>query len=215
MKSHLLHNFIIFAPCPPHFYCFPSSLIWTRAFRLVNAQSVQFSKITKKLKIDLCQFFSHWKEELFLLKSGNKKWGSPYSFLRRSCRKCAPHSFSPILERGLGRVSQYHVCKHVCGRGKKALNDLFFQNLQGDITVRTQCANISNTLHESHLGKNQPQPKILIAFLSSQLHFNNVTLDALYHGGHLVMRSKRCAVQNHRITLITESCIITEPRQLA
>ena len=110
LKSHLLHNFIIFPPCPPHFYCFPSSLIWTRAFRLVNAQSVQFSKITKKLKIDLCQFFSHWKEALFSLKSGNKKWGSPYSFLRRSCRKCAPHSFSPILERGLGRVSQYHVC---------------------------------------------------------------------------------------------------------
>ena len=27
---------------------------------------------------------------------------------------------------------------------------------------------------ESHLGKNQTQPKILIAFLFSQLHFNNV-----------------------------------------
>ena len=137
--------------------------------------------------------------------------GSPYSFLRRSCRKCAPHSFSPILERGLGRISKWHVC----GRGKKALNNPFFQNLHRDITVRTQFANIANTLHESHLGKNQPQPKILIAFLSSQLHFNNVTLHALYHGGHLVMRSKRCAVQNHRIILITESCIITESRQLA
>ena len=64
---------------------------------------------------------------------------------------------------------------------------------------------ISNTLHESHLGKNQPQPKILTAFLFSQLHFNRVTLDALYHGGHLVMRRKRRAVQNQRITLITES----------
>ena len=32
-------------------------LIWTRAFRLVIAQSVQFSKISKKLNIDLCQFF--------------------------------------------------------------------------------------------------------------------------------------------------------------
>ena len=34
-------------------------LIWTRAFQLVIAQSVQFSKIAKKLNIDLCQFFSH------------------------------------------------------------------------------------------------------------------------------------------------------------
>ena len=33
--------------------------IWTRAFRLVEAQSVQFSKIAEKLNIDLCQFFSH------------------------------------------------------------------------------------------------------------------------------------------------------------
>ena len=29
-------------------------LIWTRAFRLVVAQSVQFSKIAKKLNKDLC-----------------------------------------------------------------------------------------------------------------------------------------------------------------
>ena len=53
---------------------------------------------------------------------------------------------------------------------------------------------ISNTLHESHLGKNQPQPKILIAFLFSQPHFNNVTFDALYHGGHPVL----CAVRDAR-----------------
>ena len=57
-------------------------LNWTRAIRHVIAQSVQFSKIAKKLNIDLCQFFSHRKEALSLLKSWNKKWGSPYSFLR-------------------------------------------------------------------------------------------------------------------------------------
>ena len=57
-------------------------LNWTRAIRPVIAQSVQFSKIAKKLNIDLCQFFSHRKEALSLLKSWNKKWGSPYSFLR-------------------------------------------------------------------------------------------------------------------------------------
>ena len=44
-------------------------LNWTPAFRPVMAQSVQFSKIAKKLNIDLCQFFSHRKEALSLLKS--------------------------------------------------------------------------------------------------------------------------------------------------
>ena len=44
-------------------------LNWTRAIRHVIAQSVQFSKIAKKLKIDLAQFFSHRKEALFLSKS--------------------------------------------------------------------------------------------------------------------------------------------------
>ena len=33
-------------------------LNWTRAIRHVIAQSAQFSKIAKKLNIDLCQFFS-------------------------------------------------------------------------------------------------------------------------------------------------------------
>ena len=32
-------------------------LIWTRYIRPVKAQSVQFSKIAKKLNTDLCQFF--------------------------------------------------------------------------------------------------------------------------------------------------------------
>ena len=32
-------------------------LIWTRAIRPVKAQSVKFSKIAKKLNIDLWQFF--------------------------------------------------------------------------------------------------------------------------------------------------------------
>ena len=34
-------------------------LIWTRCIRPVKAQSVQFSKIAKKLNIDLCPFFYH------------------------------------------------------------------------------------------------------------------------------------------------------------
>ena len=44
-------------------------LNWTCTIRPVIAQSVQFSKIAKKLNIDLCQFFSHRKEALSLLSS--------------------------------------------------------------------------------------------------------------------------------------------------
>ena len=44
-------------------------LNWTRAIRPVIAQSVKFGTIANKLNIDLCQFFSHRKEELSLLKS--------------------------------------------------------------------------------------------------------------------------------------------------
>ena len=38
-----------------------------------------------------------------------------------------------------------------------------------------------------------------IAFI--QLHFNNVASDALFHGGHFVLDSRRYAVQTKRITL--------------
>ena len=44
-------------------------LNWTRAIRPVIAQSVQFSKISKRLNIDFCQFFSHRKEAMSSLKS--------------------------------------------------------------------------------------------------------------------------------------------------
>ena len=65
------------------------------------------------------------------------------------------------------------------------------------------CLRYAHSQHiESHLGKKQQQAKIPIAFLFSQLHFNNFTSHALFYGGHLVMRSKRCAMQNQGITLI-------------
>ena len=57
------------------------------------------------------------------------------------------------------------------------------------------------TFPTQHLAKKQPQAKLPIAFLFSQLHFNNVTSHALFYGGHLVMRGKRCAVQNQAIAL--------------
>ena len=64
------------------------------------------------------------------------------------------------------------------------------------------CLRYAHSQHiESHLGKKQQQAKIPIAFLFSQLHFHNITSHALFYGGHLVMRSKRCAVQNWGITL--------------
>ena len=106
-------------------------LIWRSALQLVIAQSI----LNEKMNIDFYKFFSHLKEALFLLKLWNKKWGSLYSFLRHQCRKCAPHAFSPIIKRGLGRVSKWHVC----GRGQKAQNNPFFQNLHRDITVWTEC----------------------------------------------------------------------------
>ena len=43
-------------------------LIWTRYIRPVRAQSVQFSKIAKKLNIDLCQFFLALKGSIVLIK---------------------------------------------------------------------------------------------------------------------------------------------------
>ena len=54
------------------------------------------------------------------------------------------------------------------------------------------CLRYAHSHHiESHLGKKQPQAKIPIAFLFSQLHFNNVTSHALIYGGHLVMRGAK------------------------
>ena len=64
------------------------------------------------------------------------------------------------------------------------------------------CLRYTHSQHiESHLSKKRPQAKIPIAFFVSELHFNNVTSHALVYGGHLVLRSKRCAMQNQRITL--------------
>ena len=60
-KCLLMLLFLLYAP--------KVELNWTCAIRPVIAQSVQLSKIAKKLNIDLCQLFSHRKEALSLLKS--------------------------------------------------------------------------------------------------------------------------------------------------
>ena len=62
---------------------------------------------------------------------------------------------------------------------------------------------------ESHLGKKQSQAKIPVAFPFGQLHFQNVTSDALFHGGRLVICSKRCAAQNQRITVKERRAMVT------
>ena len=50
------------------------------------------------------------------------------------------------------------------------------------------CLRYAHSQHiESHLGKKQQQAKVPIAFLFSQLHFNNITSHALFYGGHLVI----------------------------
>jgi len=59
------------------------------------------------------------------------------------------------------------------------------------------CLRYTHSQHiESHLCKKQLQPKILKAFLFSQLHFNNVALMLFFTAAILL-----CAVQNQRITL--------------
>ena len=86
---------------------------------------------------------------------------------------------------------------------KRKLNICYRGSPRGSRTQQlAYCLRYAHSQHiESHLGKKQQQAKIPIAFLFSQLHFNNVTSHALFYGGHLVMRSKRCAVQNQGITL--------------
>ena len=60
-KCLLMLMFLPYAP--------KEELNWTHAIRPVIAKSLRFSKIAKKLNIDLCHFFSHRNEALFLLKS--------------------------------------------------------------------------------------------------------------------------------------------------
>ena len=86
---------------------------------------------------------------------------------------------------------------------KHKLNNHYRGSPGGSRTQQHEyCLRYAHPQHiESHLGKKQPQAKLPMAFLFSQLHFNNVTSHALICGGYLVMRSKRCAVQNQGITL--------------
>ena len=79
-------------------------LNWTRAIRPVIAQSVQFSKIAKKLNIDLGQFVSHRKEALSLLKSWNKKWGHRIRFCGRAAESAHQMHFLLFLREHWGET---------------------------------------------------------------------------------------------------------------
>ena len=76
---------------------------------------------------------------------------------------------------------------------KHKLNIYYRGSPRGSRTQQlAYCLRYAHSQHiESHLGKKQPLAKMPIAFLFSQLHYNNVTLDALFYGGYFVMRSKR------------------------
>ena len=50
-------------------------------------------------------------------------------------QKCAPNAFSPIFERGLGRVSKLNGCHKA---REESIKNPIFQNLHRDITFRTQ-----------------------------------------------------------------------------
>ena len=103
-------------------------LNWTRPIRPVIAQSVQSTKIAKKLN----NFFSHRKETLSLLKSWNKKMGVTVLVfaveLQKVRTKCI---FSDFWERT--GASFKIECMW------KGNENPFLQNLHRDITFRTQC----------------------------------------------------------------------------
>jgi len=64
----------------------------------------------------------------------------------------------------------------------------------------TRTAYSAHSQHiESHLGKKQSQEKIPIAFLFSQLHFNNVTSDSLFMAAILLgtVRDAQCKTSDY------------------
>ena len=67
--------------------------------------------------------------------------------------------------------------------------------------------------HSQHIVSSRQETtasEILIAFLFSQLHFNNATLDALFHGGHLVMRRVKPVIHLKKCRCIGNSMISSD-----
>ena len=75
------------------------------------------------------------------------------------------------------------------------LGEVLREEVELSNTRTAYVMNIPNT-HSLTSARNNRKQKIPIEFLFSELHLNNVTSDAFFYGGHLVMRGKRCAEQN-------------------
>ena len=73
-------------------------IIWTRDVRPARAQSVQLSKIAKKLNTDLCQFFPIERKHCSYENHEIKK-GVTVLVFAVELRMCAPNAFPPIFER--------------------------------------------------------------------------------------------------------------------
>ena len=125
---------------------------------------------------------------------------------QKVCTKCISSEF---WERTGASFKMACIWKGGGGRcGAKVQYPLSRFSISRSNSATNSALHYAHSQHiESHLCKKQPQAKIPIAFLFNQLHFTSVTSDGLFHGGHLVMRSKRCVVQNRRITLMADSTV--------
>ena len=136
--------------------------------RPVKAQSVQFSKITKKLNIDLCQFFYEKKVALFLSKS----WKKTRFFARAACAESAHHMhFLRFWER-----NGMYVEWHVCGRGKKALKIHFYRiyieiSQLGRNESQSELAQVQHPLSRFSVKKSNSATHVLLTLCTFPTHW--------------------------------------------
>ena len=112
-------------------------LNWTRAIRPVIAQSVQLSKIAKKLNIDMCHFFlikGKWRIFSFLFFSF-LNGGHRARFCSRAAGSAHQMHFLRFLKEDWGT---FQNVMYVKGE-RKYLKNPCLQNLHRDISFRTQC----------------------------------------------------------------------------
>ena len=152
-------------------------IIWTRDIRPVRAQSVQLSKIAKKLNTDLCQFFPIERKHCCHQNHEIKKGGHCPRFCGRAANVRVKFISSDFWE-DWGNFN---------GSGKRALKNLFLQNLHWGSPWGRRTEQHPYFLRYAHsqqiespLSKKQLQAKIPIAFLFSELHLINVTLEVSF-----------------------------------
>ena len=130
------------------------------------------SKIAKKLNIDLCQFFSHWKEALFLLKPWNKNGSHRTRFCSRAAESVHQMHFLRVLREDWGEFQNgMYMEGWGGGGGAKVQYPLSRFSISRSNSATNSALHYAHSQHiESHLCKKQPQAKIPIAFLFNQLH---------------------------------------------